>query len=132
MTQNRAYVVIGAEHPTIGYLYFNCIRDSEVGYEDIYEVTDKLLFCEVRQADWREQDYPTHDGSKWDKWCISHHLSRIYWSESNIYKLCRKHGLETSELQDWCKKMANWIDIPVVAELNDAKSRYEARALAEA
>ncbi|MBN3262987.1 hypothetical protein [Pectobacterium brasiliense] len=129
-TCDRPCVVIGAEHPTIGYLYLNCIRDSEVGYEDIYEVTDKLLFCEVRLAGWREQDHPTHDGSMWDEWCISHHLSRIYGS--NIYKLCRQHGLETSKLLDWCKKMGDWIDIPVVAELNDAMTRYEARALAEA
>ncbi|MFJ5375182.1 hypothetical protein ACIPTP_21905 [Pectobacterium versatile] len=131
MTETPAFVIIGAKHPTIGYLYLDCIPDSEAGYADIYEVTDRLRTCEVRVAGWREHA-PTFDGRMWDEWCISNHLSRIDWSETTIPELCREHGLQTSELREWCMKKANWIDIPVVAELNDAMTRYEARALAEA
>ncbi|MEQ9883258.1 hypothetical protein ABRP83_13890 [Pectobacterium brasiliense] len=131
MTETPTFVVIGAEHPTIGYLYLDCIPDSEVGNADIYEVTDILRTCEVQVAGWREHA-PTFDGRMWDEWCISHHLSRIDWGENITSKLCQEYGLKISELRDWSKKMANWIDIPVVAELNDAMTRYRAKTLTEA
>ncbi|MCL6336368.1 hypothetical protein EXT65_21480 [Pectobacterium carotovorum subsp. carotovorum] len=131
MTETPTFVVIGAEHPTIGYLYLDCIPDSEVGNADIYEVTDILRTCEVQVAGWREHA-PTFDGRMWDEWCISHHLSRIDWSENTIPKLCREHGLQISELREWCLKVAIWKDIPVIAKLDDAKTRYEAKSLTEA
>ncbi|MDX6917853.1 hypothetical protein R9X49_22405 [Pectobacterium carotovorum] len=132
MTPTHTHVVIGAEHPTIGYLYLDCIPESSVGYVDIYEVTDRLTYCEIRKAGWREHE-PTCDGQAWEEWSILNHLSRIYWSDNdNIRSLCKKHGVEISALRDWSFKEAIWRDIPVLAEWNSAHTIYSASSLVEA
>lgn len=44
------HVVISTKHPVAGYLYLEMIPDSEVGFSDIYQITDSLFvqtFCPV-------------------------------------------------------------------------------------
>ena len=35
-------VLLGAVHPVAGYLFLEVIPDSEVGFVDIYQLTDRL------------------------------------------------------------------------------------------
>ncbi|MFZ6826212.1 hypothetical protein [Klebsiella pneumoniae] len=51
------HVVISAKHPVAGYLYLEMIPDSEVGFSDIYQITDSLFRADVLPSDWREQKW---------------------------------------------------------------------------
>lgn len=43
-------VLLGAAHPVAGYLFLEVIPDSEVGYVDIYQLTDSLYVGDYRSS----------------------------------------------------------------------------------
>lgn len=131
MSKSYTHVIIGAKHPTIGYLYLDCIQDSTVDYADIYEVTDSEYLCEARSASWREaNEVNRYVKRKWEEEVISDYLNRIGWyGNKDIEKLCRRHGIEIQELREWCLNSANWRDIPVIARKSDCGSWFEALSL---
>lgn len=45
------HVVISTKHPVAGYLYLEMIPDSEVGFSDIYQITDSLFRADVLPCD---------------------------------------------------------------------------------
>lgn len=112
-------VVLGSVHPAAGLLLFEVIPDSQVGYADIYQLTDRFNcadFIEVKSPDWRQHEQ-TFDGKAWDKWVIDNHLSRINWlSNDAIRRICMKHGLSCSNLMEWANNTMIWEDIPVIFE----------------
>lgn len=114
-------VLLGAEHPEAGMLYLKIIPDSEVGYTDIYQITDSLFgnFLVNHAPDWRLRE-PTFDGRLWDEWVISEHLLRIEWfSNDEIQQICRKHGLSCADLERWGKDTERWKDVPVMVGSED-------------
>ena len=114
-------VLLGAEHPEAGMLYLKIIPDSEVGYTDIYQITDSLFgnFLVNHAPDWRLRE-PTFDGRLWDEWVISEHLLRIEWfSNDEIQQICRKHGLSCADLERWGKDTERWKDVPVMVGRED-------------
>lgn len=114
MTEQR--VLLGAEHPEAGMLYLEVIPDSEVGFADIYQITDSLYgnFLVNMAPDWRLRE-PTFDGRPWDEWVIRQHLSRIYWySNDEIQEICQKHGLSCFDLERWGEDAGRWKDVPVM------------------
>jgi hypothetical protein len=62
------HVVISTKHPVAGYLYLEMIPDSEVGFSDIYQITDSLFRADVLPCDWREHK------RQWGKdfWAMAH------------------------------------------------------------
>lgn len=109
-------VLLGAEHPEAGMLYLKIIPDSEVGYTDIYQITDSLYgnFLVNHAPGWRLRE-PTFDGRAWDEWVISEYLLRIHWySNDEILRICRKYDLSCSDLERWGEDTGRWKDVPVM------------------
>ncbi|EGG9958590.1 hypothetical protein ID046_002246 [Salmonella enterica] len=112
-------VVLGAVHPVVGLLFMEVIPDSEVGYVDIYQLTDSLLvgdYLVINNPAWRQRE-PTFDGKAWDEWVISEHLSRIDWySNEAIQRICREHNLSCSDLHRWAEDVTRWVNVPVMVD----------------
>lgn len=93
------------------------IPDSEVGYVDIYQLTDRLYvgdYLVINNPEWRRRE-PAFDGRPWDEWVIREHLSRIDWySNDTILRLCQRHNLSCADLQKWGENVARWEDVPVM------------------
>lgn len=110
-------VLLGAAHPVAGYLFLEVIPDSEVGYVDIYQLTDSLYvgdYLVINHRDWRRRE-PAFDGRPWDEWVIRRHLSRIDWYSNNaIQRLCQRHNLSCADLHKWGENVARWKDVPVM------------------
>ncbi|UVW55761.1 hypothetical protein NYO12_29620 (plasmid) [Klebsiella variicola] len=87
------YVVISAKHPVVGYLYLEMIPDSEVGFSDIYQITDSLFRADVLPCNWREhkrqwgKDFLGH--GSWDVYYIKQHVNRINWFGNDSIKKLR-------------------------------------------
>lgn len=59
-------VLLGAVHPVAGYLFLEVIPDSEVGYVDIYQLTDCLYvgnYLVIKNPEWRRRD-PAFDAGR--------------------------------------------------------------------
>lgn len=111
-------VIHGALHPVVGLLFLEVIPDSEVGFADIYQLTDSECrdFLVKQRAGWRRHA-PASDGRAWDEWVINEHLSRINWyTNSEIQRICREHGLVCTELRRWAEDVSRWNDILVPVE----------------
>lgn len=110
-------VLLGAVHPVAGYLFLEVIPDSEVGYVDIYQLTDRLYagdYLVINNPEWRRRE-PAFDGRPWDEWVIREHLSRIDWySNDTIQRLCQRHNLSCADLHKWGEDVARWEDVPVM------------------
>lgn len=110
-------VLLGAVHPEVGMLYLEVIPDSEVGYADIYQITDTIGtgdYLVIMKPAWREHE-PTFDGKQWDEWVIHTHLIRTHWyTNDEIQRICQKHSLSCAELQRWGENVSIWKDIPVM------------------
>lgn len=115
MTQHM--VLLGAVHPVAGYFFLEVIPDSEVGYVDIYQLTDRLYFSNylvINNPEWRRRE-AVFDGRPWDEWVIREHLSRIDWySNDSIQRLCQRHNLSCADLHKWVENVARWKDVPVM------------------
>lgn len=114
-------VLLGAVHPVAGYLFLELIPDSEVGFADIYQLTDSLYcgdYLVINKPEWRRRE-PAYDGQPWGEWVIREHLSRIDWySNESLQRLCHKHNLSCSDLRKWGANLTRWVDIPVMVELD--------------
>ncbi|EIV6184143.1 hypothetical protein L9H89_003888 [Klebsiella aerogenes] len=111
-------VVISAKHPVAGNLYLEMIPDSEVGFSDIYQITDSLFRADVLPSDWREQkrqwvkEFLGH--GSWDVYYIKQHVNRINWFDNgDIKRIVVKHRLSIKELIDWVADPGRWKDITV-------------------
>lgn len=117
------YVVISAKHPIAGNLYLEMIPDSEVGFSDIYQITDSLFRADVLPSDWREQKWKwgkefLGHGS-WDVYYIKQHVNRINWFDNDVIKTIEaRNSLSIKELIDWVSDPGRWIDIAV--EVDDS------------
>lgn len=123
MSEQR--VVIGAEHPVAGALYFQVIPDSEVGLVDLYRVTDSLLggFLELYRSSWRlhEPDFYRDRRQPWHETVIKNHLSMIKWHEDDgISRLCKKYHISCSDLQQWATDVQQWADVPVMVDVDES------------
>ncbi|MEB5771418.1 hypothetical protein [Klebsiella pneumoniae] len=112
------HVVISTKHPVAGYLYLEMIPDSEVGFSDIYQITDSLFRADVLPCDWREhkrqwgKDFLGH--GSWDVYYIKQHVNRINWFDNDsIKKIKFRYSLSLKELIDWVSDPDHWIDIAV-------------------
>ncbi|HBT2131917.1 hypothetical protein ACAF91_26315 (plasmid) [Klebsiella pneumoniae] len=112
------HVVISTKHPVAGYLYLEMIPDSEVGFSDIYQITDSLFRADVLPCDWREhkrqwgKDFLGH--GSWDVYYIKQHVNRINWfGNDSIKKIKVRYSLSIKELIDWVTDPDHWIDIAV-------------------
>ncbi|CNI93529.1 hypothetical protein ACVSUC_20480 [Yersinia enterocolitica] len=132
--EDQSFVVVGAEHPVAGTLYLQIIPDSEVGYSDIYQLSDWLGNADVRRSDWREHaigkltSSNAHSSLKW-------FIERIEWyqdeDEIALGTSCRtclakKYGLTVMELKKWADDVLRWKDIPVETKWDDSLSYREA------
>ena len=111
-------VVISAKHPVAGNLYLEMIPDSEVGFSDIYQITDSLFRADVLPSDWREQkrqwvkEFLGH--GSWDVYYIKQHVNRINWfGNDSIKKIEVRHSLSIMELIEWVSDPGRWMDIAV-------------------
>lgn len=112
------HVVISTKHPVAGYLYLEMIPDSEVGFSDIYQITDSLFRADVLPCDRREhkrqwgKDFLGH--GSWDVYYIKQHVNRINWfGNDSIKKIKVRYSLSIKELIDWVSDPDHWIDIAV-------------------
>lgn len=94
------------------------IPDSEVGFSDIYQITDSLFRADVLPSDWREQnrkwgnEFLGH--GSWDVYYIKQHLNRINWFDNSVIKrIAARHNLFIKELIDWVDEPGHWKDISV-------------------
>ncbi|WP_409160578.1 hypothetical protein [Pectobacterium sp. B2J-2] len=124
----KNFVVVGAIHPQIGCLFLERISDSNVGYVDIYQITDLLSRADVRRAGWRE--YVSYENPPFDIRAIREHISRIDWYDnSHVHDICWKNHLQIKELREWSLDILRWQDIPVTAKLDGHENDYEAMAI---
>ncbi|KMK84122.1 hypothetical protein KCO_08615 [Pectobacterium brasiliense ICMP 19477] len=120
------FVVIGAIHPQIGCLFLERIPDSEVGYVDIYQITNLLSRADVRTAGWRE--HLSYESPPFDIRAISEHIHRIDWYDnSHVHDICWKNHIQIKELREWSLDVQRWKDIPVIAKRHG--NGYEAMAI---
>ncbi|SMG60317.1 hypothetical protein [Cedecea sp. NFIX57] len=132
-TETKHHVVIGAEHPVVGPLYFELIPDSEAGPSDIYQLTDTLGRADVFDADWRAWSLPyTHESKRpsYEDLVLAMHIEHIDWHDNTeIQRICQVHGLPVQDLRQWSQDLRRWKDIPVVADLDCTGDDYEAVSL---
>ncbi|MEL7631370.1 hypothetical protein AAGW04_20575 [Pectobacterium aroidearum] len=120
------FVVIGTIHPQIGCLFLERIPDSEVGYVDIYQITNLLSRADVRTAGWRE--YLSYENPPFDIRAVSEHIRRIDWYDnSHVHDICWKNHIQIKELREWSLDIQRWKDIPVIAKRHG--NDYEAMAI---
>ncbi|MCV9879267.1 hypothetical protein [Brenneria izbisi] len=119
------FVVVGSVHPQIGCLFLERIPNCEVGYVDIYQVTDSLSRADVHTAGWRE--HLSYESPPFDIRAISEHISRVDWYDnSHVHEICWKNNLPIKELREWSLDIRRWQDIPVIAKRDGQGNGYEA------
>lgn len=112
------YVVISAKHPVAGNLYLEMIPDSEVGFADIYQITNSIFRADVLPSDWREQKRKWGKAflgcGSWDVYYIKQHVNRINWFDNDeIKRIVVRHSLSIKELNDWVAVPWRWKDVAV-------------------
>ncbi|MBI6907116.1 hypothetical protein [Pseudomonas palleroniana] len=127
------WLLVAADHPTLGRLYWRYCDESDVNAADFYGVTDNIRLASWIKAGWRDKDVWADDYSDMSSFVARRFIQELLnpdrydtnyfelfnWDDESedlelhgdLHDFQRRSGQSVEFFVHWLRA-ANWFDIP--------------------